>query len=53
MRKGAAVQGLKWHGVVKLFSDTQIRASIEVLIKRARTPRGLIASRLCGKSETA
>jgi hypothetical protein len=53
MRKSAAVQWLKWHGVVKLFSGTQIRASIEALIKRARTPRGLIASRLCGKSKAA
>jgi hypothetical protein len=47
------VQGLKQSGVVKLFSEAQIPASIEALIKGAVAPRGMIAARYATKSEAA
>jgi hypothetical protein len=53
MRKSAAVQGLRRRGVVKSLFGTQIPASIEALIKRARAPHGPIVARHAAKSEAA
>jgi hypothetical protein len=52
-RKSVAMQGLTRRGVVKSLFATQIPASIEILIKVARAPLGLIVAPYATKSEAA